>query len=309
MSFSITNNSTTAVITKIAGFPNGSSTFNITSGSLPLFPGQTISGTNLGITLNNVFFSGSPIGRISLFVAKGDVQIDVYTGSSLYSSTDASSGWVDINTPILSPSDSFSVTLKNAPLPVPSQTPTPSHTAPVTPTPTGTPAVTPTKTGTPTPTPSATKASANYTFRTPIIYPADGASNIAGCTGTTYINGIQASFDNTGGTPTQVNFQLSGQTAYSTASTITLTATCTPIAGYVLANDGTAGVYDKFVCKDYVYYGEFGNQSRWSGTTYFYSGNTQLPYTEHGIISQDRSSKFIDVSGDYDTGYFNVLPV
>lgn len=149
MGFTLTNNSQ-AVITRISGIPDGEATFTITSGSLPLYSGDSLTATNTTIINNFYTFFGSEEGQISLFIEQGACQIELYSGTTLLNSVDASSGWVTINTPVLYSNSSVSITLKNEALPFPSQTPTPSVTAQPTPTPSATPPLTPT------PTPSAT---------------------------------------------------------------------------------------------------------------------------------------------------------
>lgn len=150
MSFSITNNSATAVVTDISTASSTYGTFSVTSGSFPLVSGQTISGTNT--LISNL--KGSPYGTIQLFLDSGDAQIEVYINSVLYSALAYSSGIASIQVPILQVGDTIQINIDEADLPTPSMTPTPSVTAQPTATPT--PSVTPTYTPTPTNTPSST---------------------------------------------------------------------------------------------------------------------------------------------------------
>lgn len=149
MALTLTNSSQ-AVITQIAGVPDGISTFTLTSGSLPLFSGDSLSADNTTIINNEYTFFGSQNGQISLFIQQGACQIDLIVNGVLISSTDSSSGWVTIVTPVLTQADNISIDLKNEILPPPSQTPTPSVTPSLTPT------NTPTNTVTPSITPSIT---------------------------------------------------------------------------------------------------------------------------------------------------------
>ena len=148
MSFSITNNSAGAVITKISSTSSSYGTFTITGGTLPLYPNQTITGSNTEINNQN----GSQFGTIQLFIKTGDVQLEVYKNGSLFSALSYSCGIAPVQIPILLPTDSLVISIANADLPTPSLTPT--NTATNTPRPT----ITPTKTLTPTPsiTPTAT---------------------------------------------------------------------------------------------------------------------------------------------------------
>ena len=155
MSFSITNNSADAVVTKIETLSTAYGSFTVTSGSFPLLSGDTISGTNTEI--NNG--KGSPEGSILLFLVKGNAQIEYYLNGILISANDYSSGLIEIKGPIIQPGDTVSINVDEAVLPVPSPTPSVTPTAQPTATPTGTPSATAT------PTPSATPA--------PIFNPLD----------------------------------------------------------------------------------------------------------------------------------------
>lgn len=142
MSFTLNNNSATAVITDITTPSSTYGSFTISSGSFPLLSGDTISGTNTLIS----DLKGSPYGTIQLFIQQGDAQIEVYVNNVLYSALDYSSGIASIQVPILQTGDTIVINIDDADLPVPS--PTPSVT------PTNTPTMTPTSTPQPTPTPS-----------------------------------------------------------------------------------------------------------------------------------------------------------
>lgn len=146
MSFTITNNSA-AVITKVAASPNNEASFTINAGSLPLYSGDSISGTNTAITMNDERYAGSPGGQIYLFIQNGALQAELYFNGDIYSTTDCSSGWCVLPSPILTSGQTFSVVCVNETLPPPS--PTPTGTAAVTPTPTNTSTQTPTPTQTP----------------------------------------------------------------------------------------------------------------------------------------------------------------
>lgn len=150
MSFSITNNSADAVVTKIETLSTAYGSFTVTSGSFPLLSGDTISGTNTQI--NNGM--GSPEGSILLFLVKGNAQIEYYLNGNLISANDYSSGLIEIKGPIIQPGDTVTINVDEAVLPVPS--PTPSSTPAVTVTPTATVTQTPSTTPTMTPTPSST---------------------------------------------------------------------------------------------------------------------------------------------------------
>lgn len=154
MSFSITNNSATAVVTSISTASSTYGTFSVTSGSFPLLSGQTVSGTNT--LISNL--KGSPYGTIQLFIDQGDAQLEVYINSVLYSALAYSSGIASIQVPILQVGDTIAINVDEADLPVPSATPsaTPTNTPSVTPTMTVTPTQTATATPTMTPTPSST---------------------------------------------------------------------------------------------------------------------------------------------------------
>lgn len=164
MSFSITNNSADAVVTKIETLSTAYGSFTVTSGSFPLLSGDTISGTNTQI--NNGM--GSPEGSILLFLVKGNAQIEYYLNGNLISANDYSSGLIEIKGPIIKPGDTVAINVDEAVLPVPSSTPavTPSVTPTMTVTPTQTPSTTPTMTPTPssTPIPSSDPAELGATY-------------------------------------------------------------------------------------------------------------------------------------------------
>lgn len=159
MSFSITNNSASAVITKLSSIGSSFGTFTITGGTFPLLSGDTISGTNT--TIDNT--GGSPYGTLQLFLKSGSAQLEVYVNNVLISAESYSSGIVEILIPIITSGSTLVVNVDEADLPTPSltpsNTPTNTPTPSVTPTNTVTPSITPTNTETPTttPTPSPTK--------------------------------------------------------------------------------------------------------------------------------------------------------
>ena len=152
MSFSITNNSASAVITQLSSIGSSFGVFTITGGTFPLLSGDTISGTNT--TIDNT--KGSPYGTLQLFLKSGSAQLEVYVNNVLISAESYSSGIAEVLIPIITSGETLVVNVDEADLPTPSQTPsntpTPSITPSITPTQTGTPSVTPTTTSTPTPT-------------------------------------------------------------------------------------------------------------------------------------------------------------
>jgi hypothetical protein len=297
MSFSITNNSAVAVITSIGTLTAKDGSFTVGSGSFPLFSGDTVSGTNTTIANGN----GSNQASILLFLQQGNAQLELYVNGSLVSAGDYSSGLVELKGPILLASDTIAIAVDEAELPVPS--PTPTNTA----TPTGTAAVTPTQTptntGTPTPTPTASgSASTPYVLKNVFFYGVSGV--ISGITGNITANGSPMIKSGTTTNDT-VEFQQANFPLVSTASTFNLTLSASPEAGYVLVDDGTAGLYDKIVMTGWTYYDVLG-QTRFSGTSLFFSGNTQLPYTENGSVIFDGT--YYNLGGAFDTGYFNIQP-
>jgi hypothetical protein len=159
MPFTLTNNSALAVVTEFTTYAPPYGVFTITSGSLPLYSGQTISGTNTTIADG----SNSPYGTIQIFLVKGNAQIEVFINGTLYSALSNSSGLCSIRIPILSPTDDLIVNVDESELPTPSNTPSNTPTQTCTPT----IAVSPTETSTPTPTPTITPSSTPY----PIVQP------------------------------------------------------------------------------------------------------------------------------------------
>ena len=109
MSFSIASTSASAVITDITTPSSVTGELTITSGSLPLSAGGLISGTNT--TLDNQ--KGSPYGTFQMFLKQGDAQIDTYVNNTLYSSEKYSSGIVEVQTPILTSSDSLTMSISD----------------------------------------------------------------------------------------------------------------------------------------------------------------------------------------------------
>lgn len=109
MSFSISNTSASAVITDITTPSSVTGELTITSGSLPLSVGGMVSGTNT--TLDNQ--KGSPYGTFQMFLQQGDALIDTYVNNTLYSSEKYSSGIVSVQTPILSSSDSLTMSVSD----------------------------------------------------------------------------------------------------------------------------------------------------------------------------------------------------
>ena len=148
MSFTLTNNSALAIVTDLTTYAPPYGVFTITSGSLPVASGQTISGTNTTITNEG----DSPYGTIQIFLVKGNAQIELFINGTLYSALSYASGICSINVPILTSSDSIIINIDETELPTPSNTPSTTPTN----TPTQTIAVSPTETNTPTPTPSST---------------------------------------------------------------------------------------------------------------------------------------------------------
>ena len=109
MSFSISNTSASAVITDITTPSSVTGELTITSGSLPLSVGGTVSGTNT--TLDNQ--KGSPYGTFQMFLKQGDALIDTYVNNTLYSSERYSSGIVSVQTPILTSGDSLTMAVSD----------------------------------------------------------------------------------------------------------------------------------------------------------------------------------------------------
>ena len=109
MSFSISNTSASAVITDITTPSSVTGELTITSGSLPLSVGGTVSGSNTEI--NNT--KGSPYGTFQMFLQQGDALIDTYVNNTLYSSERYSSGIVSVQTPILTSGDSLTMAVSD----------------------------------------------------------------------------------------------------------------------------------------------------------------------------------------------------
>ena len=109
MSFSIANTSSSAVITDITTPSSVTGELTVTSGSLPLSAGGMVSGSNT--TLDNQ--KGSPYGTFQMFLKQGDAQIDTYVNNTLYSSEKYSSGIVEVQTPILTSSDSLTMAISD----------------------------------------------------------------------------------------------------------------------------------------------------------------------------------------------------
>jgi len=297
MSFTITNNSTNAVISAIGTQTSTDGSFSVTAGSFPISQGQSVSGTNTEI--NNQ--KGSPLGTILLFLLKGNAQIEYRLNGTLISASDYSSGWCEIQSPIINSGDTIALTIVDAENPYPSPTPTPSTTVAVTPTPTGTPQPTTT------PTPSATPA---YKIggNTAYYYAADDSTTISGITGNLFVNGSQLSkrsvlsnkqVDFTGGT---ISITLG-----ATLSTLEFSAS--PVGAYYLADDGISGVYDKQIMSGFTRTVSGATSETYTGVTRYLTGTTVLPYTENTTITVNKNTKLITIPGaSYSAGYFLVLP-
>lgn len=295
MGFSITNNSATAVITSIGALSSTYGSFTVTSGTFPLFSGQTVSGTNTEI--NNDM--GSPEGSIQLFLLNGDAQIEYYVNGNLISANDYSSGIIELKGPILQAGDTIGINVDEADLPVPS--PTPSVTPTMTVTPTGTPGPTPSVTPSATP---AYKIGGNTAF----YYAADDSTTISGITGNLFVNGSQLSkrsvlsnkqVDFTGGTLSI--------TLGATLSTLEFSAS--PVGAYYIADDGISGVYDKQIMSGFTRTASGATTETYTGVTRYLTGTTVLPYTENTTITVNKNTKLITIPGaSYSAGYFLVLP-
>jgi uncharacterized delta-60 repeat protein len=81
----------------------------VTSGSLPLFAGGIVSGANTTIDDQK----GAPGGTFQMMLQQGDAQIDAYVNNTLYSSARYSSGLIQVPTPILTASDSLTMTISD----------------------------------------------------------------------------------------------------------------------------------------------------------------------------------------------------
>jgi uncharacterized delta-60 repeat protein len=109
MSFSIANTSASAVITKISTPSSVTGTLSVTSGSLPLFAGGIVSGTNTTIDDQK----GAPGGTFQMMLQQGDAKIDAYVNNTLYSSAKYSSGLIQVSTPILTSADSLTMAISD----------------------------------------------------------------------------------------------------------------------------------------------------------------------------------------------------
>jgi uncharacterized delta-60 repeat protein len=109
MSFSISNTSASAVITKLSTPSSVTGELTITDGSLPLVVGDLISGTNTEITNTK----GSQYGTIQMFLQQGDAKIDTYVNNTLYSTDNYSSGLISVQTPILGSADSLTMAVSD----------------------------------------------------------------------------------------------------------------------------------------------------------------------------------------------------
>jgi uncharacterized delta-60 repeat protein len=109
MSFSIANTSASAVITKISTPSSVTGTLSVTSGSLPIFAGGLISGTNTTIDDQK----GAPGGTFQMMLQQGDAKIDTYFNNTLYSSAKYSSGLIQVPTPIVGAGDSLTMSISD----------------------------------------------------------------------------------------------------------------------------------------------------------------------------------------------------
>jgi hypothetical protein len=295
MSFSITNNSANAVITLIESLSSSYGTFTVTSGSFPLFSGQTVSGTNTEI--NNG--KGSPEGSILLFLQQGNAQIEFYVNGNLISANDYSSGMIELKGPILQSGDTIGINVDEADLPSPS--PTPSVTPTMTVTPTNTP------TNTPSVTPSATPA---YKIgqNTAFYYAADDSTTISGITGNLFVNGSQLTKRSVVSNK-QVDFT-GGTLSITLGATLsTLEFSASPVGAYYLADDGISGVYNRQIMSGFTRTVSGATTETYTGVTRYLTGTTVLPYTENTTITVNKNTKLITIPGaSYSAGYFLVLP-
>jgi uncharacterized delta-60 repeat protein len=110
MSFSISNSSASAVITDITTPSSATGDVTITGGTLPLFVGGLISGSNTEI--NNT--KGSPYGSVLMMLQQGDARIDTYVNNTLYSTDTYGSGLISVQTPILQSGDSLNMAVSDA---------------------------------------------------------------------------------------------------------------------------------------------------------------------------------------------------
>jgi uncharacterized delta-60 repeat protein len=109
MSFAISNTSAAAVITSLSTPSSITGELTITGGTLPLFVGDLIEGSNTEI--NNT--GGSPFGSIEMFLQQGDAQIDTFVNNTLYSSDRYGSGLISVQTPILQSTDSLTMAVSD----------------------------------------------------------------------------------------------------------------------------------------------------------------------------------------------------
>jgi len=110
MSFSISNTSASAVITTLSTPSSVTGDVTITGGTLPLFEGGLISGSNTEI--NNT--QGSPYGSILMLLQQGDAKIDTYVNNTLYSTDTYGSGLISVQTPILQSTDSLTMSVSDS---------------------------------------------------------------------------------------------------------------------------------------------------------------------------------------------------
>ena len=130
---------------------------------------------------------------------------------------------------------------------------------------------------TPSPTPSSTPTIKEYNLRTVYAYAADGATNISGCNGDVYLNGVQMNFWHSLGTAQN---EFSANTFYLTGN---IELSIIPVPGYECAYDGTTPIYDRMTMTGWTRTINNSTQERWQGTTKFWTGDTQVAYTENEI--------------------------
>ena len=82
-----------------------------------------------------------------------------------------------------------------------------------------------------------------------------------------------------------------------------------PVPGYECAYDGTTPIYDRMTMTGWTRTINNSTQERWQGTTKFWTGDTQVAYTENGQIDLNKTTKLYTLLGDWNTGYFNILPI
>lgn len=260
-----------------------------------------------GATMSNVItgVTSSPISSISLgmsFTSAGAMNTTINSGAEIGEimifNRELSAGEIDQVQNYLKNKWRYS----EWPTPAPSATPTNTPTSTITNTPTNTP------TATNTPTPSETPGPLTlYKLQGPYLYTLNNIDTISGCTGTTTANGIQADFVDVSST---VNFEIPSFSSYTTSSVIDIDATFQPIAGYEITVDPTIGdAYDRMVLSGYTYNpagSSLPDYIEFTGTTYFYSGSTQISYNENGAIIYDNLTNTIQVAGDYANFLFNV---